>query len=63
MQAANSWQTLGRTHQHDDESSLKCHQRFMAAVEQTEDVCKKIEADELTIRIATKCGEEKEGQD
>ena len=38
-QPANAWQTLGRMHQHDNKSLLKHYQRFMAAVEHTEDVC------------------------
>ena len=63
MQAANAWQTLGRMHQHDNESSLKHHRRFIAAVEHIEDVWGEIEPDELTSGIATGSNEVEEGRD
>ena len=44
MQAANAWKTLGRMHQHEDESLLKCYRRFMAAVEHVEEACGQIES-------------------
>ena len=47
MQAAIAWKTLGRMHQHEDESLLKYYRRFMAAVEHVEVSCGKIEPDSL----------------
>ena len=63
VQVANAWQTLGRMHQHDNESLLKCCQRFMAAVEHMEDVCRKISPDKLTVSVATGSDEEKKRRD
>ena len=47
IQAANAWKTLGRMHQHEDESLLKYYRRFMAAVEHVEETCGQIESDVL----------------
>ena len=62
IQAANAWKTLGRMHQHDDESLMKYYRRFMTAIEHTEEVCGKIEPDELTKRM-TKGSSNEQGRD
>lgn len=52
----NAWKVLGRMHQNNDESLLKHHRRFMAAVEHIGDESGEIAPDEMTEANEKKAG-------